>query len=357
MCKTSTFLIVLLATMYWTVALSQPCSQEELTKKPGTWKPGLQGSTTGVSAADLAREKEIVAKAFSIIKEGYSPVGCEVSYAGVYGFNQANGKNWVANPYGFSAYFLRYLCDSQKPGQYYVDVSTPTKLNINFNLIEGMYNGKYAADLPDDVKEGFVAIKKLPEYKNGFYFLESDVEYNDKIKEYTWYIFYDNKLPYKRVTKREYLEYLKKNFNEKIEEINANEARMKKTPYYTDDDKKLYAGQREYYALPLQEVEQMLKIMHTEELDEPAIIQSTAGESPIDRFVPEGTKYSRILVKPDLSYYNTGLNRYEPQAISIVLTIFHGDPVFEHVFEHVSKAIDVNKFKALLKDQSQVTYN
>jgi len=336
---------------------SQTCSQEELVKKPGIWKQGLQGSTTGVSAADLAREKEIVAKAFSIIKEGYNPVGCEVSYAGVYGFNHANGKNWVANPYGFSAYFLRYLCDSKKPGQYYVDVATPTKLNINFNLIAGMYYGSYAAELPDDDKVGFVAIKKLPEYKNGYYFLESDVQYNDKIKEYTWYFFYDNKLPYKRVTKGEYLEYLKKNFNEKIEELNSNEARMKTTPYYTDDDKKLYVGQREYYAQPLQEIKEMLKYMRTEELDEPAIIQSTAGESPIDRFVPEGTIYSRILVKPDLSYYNTGLNRYEPQAISIVLTIFHGDPVFEHVFEHVSKAIDVNKFKALLKDQSQVTYN
>ena len=77
-------------------ASSQTCQQEELTKKPGVWKTGLQGSTSGVSAADLAREKEVVAKAFNIIKENYQPMGCVVSWSGVYGFNPATGKDWVA---------------------------------------------------------------------------------------------------------------------------------------------------------------------------------------------------------------------------------------------------------------------
>ena len=98
------------------VSAQVPCSQEELTKKPGVWKPGLQGSTSGVSAADLAREKEVVAKTFNIIKENYQPTGCVVSWSGVYGFNPATGKDWAANPYGLGAYFLRYLCDPQNPG-------------------------------------------------------------------------------------------------------------------------------------------------------------------------------------------------------------------------------------------------
>lgn len=96
--------------------------------------------------------------------------------------------------------------------------------------------------------------------------------------------------------------------------------------------------------------------MSEKELSEPAIIKSSGGDSPIDNFVPEGTEYSNILVKPNLAYYNTKLPRSAPQVISITLTVSHGDPVFEHIYEHITKAININKFKAMLTDQSQVSY-
>ena len=39
-------------------SFSQDCTEATLMQKPGDWKEGFKGSTSGVSTADLAREKK-----------------------------------------------------------------------------------------------------------------------------------------------------------------------------------------------------------------------------------------------------------------------------------------------------------
>lgn len=335
---------------------SQTCTQEDLAKIPGVWKLGLQGSTTGVSAADLAREKEVVAKAFNIIKENYQPTGCVASWAGVYGFNPATGKDWVANPYGLGVYFLRYLCDRKKPGQHYVDVATPTTLYINFNEFESVK----AANLTDDHHDGFLTFRQLPVLKNGYYFFKKDVDYNEQIKEYIWLFTYNNKLPYRNVTKKEYLMNRTTFFIDRIKEINHNDS-INRSREYTPEEREYYVSsynqQREFYNEPLRKIGEMLNRMNEAELSEPAIIRSRGDGFPLPDFVQMGVENADILVLPDLAYYNKNLPLSAPQMFSIVLTISHGDPVFEHVYSSISKIIEENidKFRALLADQSQVT--
>ncbi|MCF1751174.1 hypothetical protein [Mariniradius sediminis] len=350
------FFIMLFVAWVFSGASAQTCRQEELTKMPGVWKAGLKGSTSGVSAVDLAKEKEIVAKVFNIIKEHYQPMGCEVSWSGVYGYNPAVAKDWAANPFGFGAYFLRYLCDKQKPGQHYVDVATPTSLYVNFNE----FHWVKAAEIADDREEKFFRFRSLPENKEGYYFFKEDVDYNDKIKKYTWLFTYDNKLPYRNVTKKEYLLNMLDIFNTKIEEADKNYA-LVKTKNFPAEDMRYYteshASTRAWFQKPIDEINNMLKTLSEEELSEPAIITSRGDGFPLSDFVEMGKQYSDILIKPDLSYYNTKLPLSAPQMFSIVLTISHGDPVFEHIYTTISKAIEenINEFKALLADQSQVT--
>lgn len=335
---------------------AQTCLQEELTKKPGIWKTGLQGSTSGVSAADLAREKEVVAKAFNIIKENYQPKGCVVSWAGVYGFNPATGKEWAANPFGFGAYFLRYLCDTQKPGQHYVDVATPTSLYINFNEFEWVK----AANLADDHHDGFLSFRQLPADKNGYYYFKKDVDYNTKIKKYIWLFTYDNKLPYRHFTKKEFLLNRTAFFNERIKEINYNDS-ISGLQKYTAEERQYYADsyhqQRGFYNEPLRKVREMLNSMNETELSEPAITKSRGDGFPLPDFVQDGVEYADILMVPDLDYYNKSLPLSAPQMFSIVLIISHGDPVFEHIYASISKIIEenINRFRAILADQTQVS--
>ena len=40
---------------------AQDCAKELLAQKPGTWKAGQQGSVNNVSAADLVKEKAVMA--------------------------------------------------------------------------------------------------------------------------------------------------------------------------------------------------------------------------------------------------------------------------------------------------------
>jgi len=86
------YVVVVQAVLFCFAALAQPCSQEELQKKPATWKEGIKGSTNNVRAANLAKEKEVVQSIFSMIKEGYSPVDCELTHTWVYGYNDCTNK-------------------------------------------------------------------------------------------------------------------------------------------------------------------------------------------------------------------------------------------------------------------------
>ena len=65
-------------------SFAQDCTPELLLQKPGTWKVGIQGSINGVSAADLVKEKSVLAVIYKMVNTNYSPKGCQVSYSNAY---------------------------------------------------------------------------------------------------------------------------------------------------------------------------------------------------------------------------------------------------------------------------------
>ena len=328
---------------------AQPCVQEELIKVPGEWKQGLKGSVNNVSSANLAKEKEVVQSILNMFMEGYKPMGCKVTYSGIYGYNTAYGKNWISDPYGLSTYFLRYLCDPDNKDKHYVDISTPTALDVRVNKFQ-IYNTElFAAELPDDHETGFLMVSKLPEYKNGYYFIETQADYNKKIKTYTWIICYDDKLPFKHLTQSEYLILKQAEFKLKIDEINQRVlAKKTRGDEFTSDDIEFYDRQRDYYGKPIRSIDEMLQTKSVSELESPAVIQTRGDLNPLPTLVDMGTPDSEILIKPNPDYYNKKLPKHAPQLFSINLTISHDDPIFEDVFEKISKAIDIQKFKAML---------
>lgn len=329
--------------------LAQTCVQEELFKLPGAWKPGSKGSVNNVSQANLAKEKEVIQSILSIFREAYSPKGCEVSYSGIYGYNAAYGKNWISDPYGLNAYFLRFLCDPENKDKHYVDISTPTNLDVRVNKFQLLPTEFFAAELSDDHETGFLMVSELPEYKSGYYFMEKQADYNNKIKTYTWIICYNDKLPYKHLTQREYLILKQAELKLKLDEINER-VKVKKArgDEFTSEDIAFYDGQRDYYGKPIRLIDDLLQTKSASELESPAVIQTRGDLNPLPTLVELGTPHSDILIKPNPDYYNKKLPKYAPQLFSINLTISHGDPVFEDVFEKISKAVDIKIFKEML---------
>jgi len=310
---------------------AQDCSEELLASKPGSWKPGTGGSVRNINATDLAKEKVALANIHAMIKDKYSPTGCQVLYSNAFsGPSEVSGKNWVSDNFYYSMYILRYLCDgrSADKSKYYVDVETPTAVYVSANVIWSL-NTLFPADLPDDDSRGYLKLEERPQLKDGFYFMgeanvaESWTEH--PVKEYRWLVTYDEKLPFKYVSRREYLEIMKKKLAITI---------------------KNDGGPSEYYSKFLSNIDEAMSQPEAE-LNKAAICMWN-DEERFTGFVEEGTKGSFIAVKPDLSYFNKKIPRSSPQFFSVVYKIAKNHQVFEENIAAIQNAIDLKALRAML---------
>jgi hypothetical protein len=280
--------------------------------------------------ADLAKEKLVVGALHKLVSSNYNPLGCQVLYAGVYGKSLLSGESWRADPYTYSLYILRYLCDRQSAdkSKYYVDYATPTTVNITANAIYTL-NTLYAAHLPADEFRGYLKLENRPVLKNGFYFMGQDVvgdsHLENKIKEYRWLITYNDSLPFTYLNRRDYLMIQKKRLEKTITESPSQQSWLSQYQKNIDN----------YLMQP------------DSELNKTAICRWNEEER-FEHFVDEGTPGSFIAIKPDLSYYHKKLPASSPQFFSVVYKISHGDPVFEDNISRIQQAVDFTKLRNML---------
>jgi len=306
---------------------SQDCSKELLRKKTGTWKAGQQGSLDGVTQAELAQEKTVITNIHDMIAAHYKPTGCEITYSKVFGMSKVAGQNWVANPYQYALYVLRYLCDeeSNNKAKYYTDYSTPTTVNITANAMYWL-NSLYAANMPSDDFRGYLKLTKRPVKKDGYYFMgEEKVDYNSPIYEYRWLITYDDVLPFVYVSRKEYLLIQKKRLEQKAKESPSEKKFLDE--YFNNISNYLMKPESE--------------------LSQPAICMWN-DEERFEKFVDEGTRGSFIAVKPNLAYYHKNLPLSSPQFFTVVYKIAKGDPVFEDNITHIQQAVDFAVLRGML---------
>lgn len=301
-----------------------------LAQKPGTWKAGQQGSVQNVSAADLAKEKLVLTAIHKMVNANYSPKGCQVVYSAVFGKQPATGPAWAADPYYYSMYILRYLCDgnSKDKSKYDVDVSTPTTVNIAANAMYSL-NTLYAAELAPDDFRGYLKLEQRPQKKDGYYFMGEavvgDGHLENKIKEYRWLITYNDTLPFSYVSRKEYLLIQKKRLERAVKESPGEKA-------YLDQ---YFKNISDYLAKP------------EAELNQPGICMWN-DEERFEKFVEEGTRGSFIAVKPNLAYYKKNLPKSSPQFFTVIYKIAHGDPVFEANIAAIKNAVDFGALKNML---------
>ena len=319
--------LLLFSVILFSIASSaQDCTQELLAKKPGTWKVGIKGSIVNVSAADLIKEKAVMAGIHKMVSSNYKPMGCQILFATSFGKPALAGQTWLADPYSYSMYILRYLCDQQSTdkSKYYVDYATPTTVNINANVIFSLSN-LYAKDLDDDSR-GYLKMTKRPEKKDGYYFMgEEKVDYNSPIYEYRWLITYNDTLPFSYISRKEYLLIQKKRLEKDVKDNPGEKAFLEQ----------YFKNINDYLAKP------------ETELSKPAICIWN-DEQRFKQFVEEGTKGSFIAVKPNLAYYKKNLPKSSPQFFTVVYKISKGDAVFEENMEAIKKAVDFAVLKNML---------
>lgn len=308
----------------------QDCSSEALQQKPGIWKAGQNGTIKNVNPADLVREKSVVASIHKMASTGYKPTGCQITYSSVFGKYPGMGQNFIADPYHYAMYVLRFLCDpnNANKSKYYVDYSTPTTVNISANVIFSL-NSLYAANLPTDDFRGYLKLKQRPEKKEGYYFMGEEVvgdgHLENKIKEYRWLITFGDTLPFSFLSRREYLLIQKKRLENAIRES---------------------PGEKEYLSKFLDNISTYLKKPEAE-LEKTAVCLWNEEER-FEKFVEEGAAGSFIAVKPNPAYFRKKLPKSSPQFFSVVFKIAHGDLVFEENMANIRKAVDFDRLKAML---------
>ena len=322
------YLLLFCAFLFSILATAQDCTQELLAKKPGTWKAGQQGQIFKVTKGDLVREKAIITSIHKMIASHYKPMGCQVSYSTVYGGNYPTPEQpWIADTYHYAMYILRYLCDKQSTdkSKYYVDISTPTTVNITANAMFWL-NSLYAANLAPDDFRGYLKLEKRPVKKDGYYFMgEEQAGYNSTIYEYRWLITYNDTLPFSYLSRKEYLLIQRKRLEKDVKDNPGEKAFLEQ--YFKNINDYLTKSENE--------------------LSKPAIC-SWNDEQRFKNFVEEGTKGSFIAVKPNLDYYRKKLPKSSPQFFTVVYKISKGDPVFEENIEAIKKAVDFATLKNML---------
>lgn len=306
--------------------LTTDCSADKLKQLPGTWKAGMQGSIKNVTPADLVKEKATTAAIHSMLTTNYKPIGCQISYNSAFGKNLSDGDNFIADHYYYSMYILRYLCDpnSADKSKYYVDVSTPTTVNIVANAI---YNLRlYAANIPDRDYRGFLQLENRPEKKDAVYFMGKEkVSFNEEIYEYRWLITYNDTLPFSYINRKEFLLLQRK----RLERL------IKDSP-----------SQIEYLQKNLDNINAYL-LRPESDLNQDAI-SMWRDEERFEKFVVEGTEGSFIAIKPNRDYYKKGLPKSAPQFFNVIYKIDEGNAIFKANMAAIEKAVDFDVLKSML---------
>jgi hypothetical protein len=325
------YLLIIVSVMLALTSSTQVCDEDMLHNKPGYWKAGMKGSTYNVTAPDLAKGKAVLAAIHKMIDSGYDPIGCQVLYANSFEAPSPNsGKNWIAGNYNYSIYILNFLCDpaSADKSKSYVAIATATTVNISANVIQWL-NTLHAADLPDDDHRGYLKMVKRPVLQDGFYMMSEDIEGDsdkeNKIKSYKWLITYDEKLPFKYVTRKEYLGIIKKKLEQTIKED---------------------ADHKQYYTKYMDKINEQLNM--PESVLAQAAVCKWNDEERFEGFVAEGTLGSFIAVKPNPDYYRKNLAKSVPQFFTVVYKVSEGDPVHVNNINEIKEAVDFGALRKML---------
>lgn len=226
-------IIFFLLCLYGVTAFAQDCDKEQLKNEPGKWlpQPGdeINPDTMKPAAADAAGAKSVFNKIGKMFQQEYKPVGADV-------YNYLTYNTVRDSPYGNSYIYtlsnFSFVCINGKRSRNSEAVSTSVHINpgglLNAKFGEmPLYNDSGEVSSEAENSGGFYALTrrecregKLPDLSNGYHGFESGYDYQ------VW-ITYENKMPFRYVSRKEFLE----------KQLLIGEAKLKElNKYYSSKD-------------------------------------------------------------------------------------------------------------------------
>jgi hypothetical protein len=348
-------------------AYAQDCTETSVMQKPGVWKEGMKGSVSGIPAADLDKERKVVASLQNLIKSKYTPIGVEADYNGSY---DRPDTDTPVNMYDFKIYFMPYYCKNNI-------IKTADETSTTFFIASNRFDGNIYS-IPDETtsSEGYYFLINKPVQKEGYFYFEEKASLGFGItgKSRNWLITLDGRLPYAYVTKKEFLEKQKQmllkampaaieSSNESLKQIEQQKTQLKaeykndsgkfqrylKNDYQYKKDRfeKNILTTEENYKNALTKLDLLLKMPSTES-EKPAIVKQDPADNLSYLFTTDDDAFGKILIKPDPGYFNGKLSRSSPQFFLVNVTINEKDPLAAKVMTDLMKDFDFSALKNML---------
>lgn len=351
--KISLFLFLLLLNNI-IVSAQTDCDLEKIKTAPGTWITRADVNTGGLTAAELAAERKLIASIHQVFRDNYKPVGVTASHGANYDkISEIDPQhpNRYGHPY---KYLLMNFPNYCKGGKVVKNDHSNATLMIGIN--NGPYIGEYYDSIASDgyktLGKDLIVNNRLPDVTNGWYaFGGPDARYTN---DYFWWITpKGSQLPFQYVTRKEFL----------LKQVAIQKAYIAAAKKHWDNKElqNVYkqAGQWEYYLNQhnknIEILEKTLaayqKDLTKDEdwLNEWSIIKSQFKDGLSRYFFTELTDKEEFVVpvKPNPGYYNRKLPKSAPQFISIWLRVSDDE---NHSIKAMKKVIEENidKFVNLL---------
>ncbi|MGA0559462.1 hypothetical protein ACO2Q8_22580 [Larkinella sp. VNQ87] len=322
-------------------ARAQNCDLSSILTIPGKWTPGMQGSTSGTTAADLAREKTLVGALHTRMQQRYKPMGVDADYNGIY----MTSADRPANSFGYALRAMPYVCRENRAVR---AIETNTSLYIMANeitfgpeIFETFRDGS-----PWDL--GFHAMRKLPVEQDSVlhWVEETSLGFGNRGVQHTWLITYDGRLPFQYVSRKEFLEKKKAKLTAgrqtEIETIKSNY----RTAPKAELDQRLQKATQGFDAA-LAKVESYLK-EPSAELAKPAIVKQDPQDFLSHLFTTPDDPFANVPIKPNPAYFNRKLPRSSPQFFTVVLKGDEKNLVLGRAMQEIRQSLDFGQLKALL---------
>ena len=351
-------LFIFLLCLYGAAVSAQECDSEQLKTLPGKWlpQPGdeVNSGSPRPAATDAAGAKNVFNKIGKMFQEQYKPVGVDVYN---YLTHHIEPGNTYGNGYAYTVSNFRFLCINGKRTRNSEGVSSSVVINpgwlSSIKLSEmPIYDesGKVSQEATN--RGGFYSLSqreckggKLPDFSNGYHSFESGNDYH------VW-ITREGKLPYRYVSRKEFLEKQAAICEANLKELNKHysskgwKENLEMFPQHREkmlEDKKKHLS---IYEMPLEAYRQDLR-KDEAWLNEMAVVkQETISGVYRYVFTTVDDRYmSSVPIMPNPDYYNRKLPKSAPQFMVITVGRIDG-----FIGENIRKVVDANIdfFKSLL---------
>lgn len=322
-------------------AAAQPCNEAALPQMAGVWKPAMKGSSGGLAGKELALQNKVFASLYAMLTQNYSPLGLTASQGG---WQRARATDQRPDSYGYSVYFLPFYCQGAATK---TETHTSTVLYIHVNEADFIFS-KSATEryfLDESERANYAWLKSMPDARNGVLHFKLETNQNEgaNARDDKWLVTYDEKLPFRYVSRKEYLDDTRALFTKlQARELQKIENDFKSNPQQRD---KMLTATRQHIEGQLAVIDKWSKSSTATEFEMPAIVNSF-GE--FKGFLNEGERGAVILIKDNPDYYNRKLPTSVPQLIAVDFKAVTDRPVHARAHADALQAIDFGLLKSLL---------